>query len=49
MAERGCWPLPLPDHYPWDGEHLKEYAKLAATDEGFAEYLERYVYERQAA
>ena len=49
VAERGCWPLPLPEHYAWDAEHLKEYAKLAATDEGFAKYLDRYVYEKQAA
>jgi glutaconate CoA-transferase subunit A len=49
VAERGAWPLPLPDHYAWDAEHLKEYARLAATDEGFAQYLDRYVYERQAA
>ena len=49
VAERGAWPLPLPEHYAWDAEHLKEYARLAATDEGFAEYLDRYVYERQAA
>src|SRR3954464_3997298 len=31
IAERGCWPLPLPEHYAWDAEHLKEYAGLAAT------------------
>jgi glutaconate CoA-transferase subunit A len=49
VAERGCWPLPLPEHYAWDAEHLKEYARLAATEEGFAQYLDRYVYERQAA
>lgn len=49
VAERGAWPLPLPEHYAWDGEHLAEYAKLAGTDEGFAKYLEQYVYERQAA
>jgi glutaconate CoA-transferase subunit A len=49
VAERGCWPLPLPDHYVTDAEHLALYAKLAATAEGFAEYLERYVYERRAA
>ena len=29
------WPLPLPEHYAWDAEHLAEYAKLAATEEGF--------------
>ena len=49
VAERGCWPLPLPDHYAWDAEHLKEYVALAATDEGFAQYLDQYVHERQAA
>jgi glutaconate CoA-transferase subunit A len=49
VAERGAWPLPLPEHYAWDAEHLKEYVKLAATDDGFKKYLDRYVYERQAA
>jgi glutaconate CoA-transferase, subunit A len=49
VAERGAWPLPLPDHYALDAEHLALYAKLAATAEGFAEYLERYVYEKRAA
>jgi glutaconate CoA-transferase subunit A len=49
VAERGAWPLPLPDHYAWDTDHLKEYAALAATESGFAEYLARYVHERQAA
>lgn len=49
VAERGAWPLPLPDHYAADGEHLALYAKMAATAEGFAEYLDRYVYERRAA
>ncbi|HVZ51058.1 MAG TPA: CoA transferase [Pseudolabrys sp.] len=49
IAERGCWPLPLPDRYGADTEHLALYAKLAATAEGFAEYLDRYVYEKKAA
>jgi glutaconate CoA-transferase subunit A len=49
VAERGCWPLPLPEHYAWDAEHLKEYAALAATEEGFAKYLDKYVHERRAA
>jgi glutaconate CoA-transferase subunit A len=49
VAERGAWPLPLPDHYPADGAHLAEYARLAATPDGFAEYLDRYVYDRRAA
>jgi glutaconate CoA-transferase, subunit A len=49
VAPRGAWPLPLPDHYAWDAAHLAEYARLAATDEGFREYLDRHVYERQPA
>jgi glutaconate CoA-transferase subunit A len=49
VAPRGAWPLPLADHYPADEAHLAEYVKLAATPEGFATYLERYVYERRAA
>jgi glutaconate CoA-transferase subunit A len=43
VAERGCWPLPLPDHYGADAEHLALYATMAASKEGFAEYVERYV------
>src|SRR5437660_3850911 len=49
VAPRGAWPLPLPDHYPADDAHLAEYAGLAATPEGFARYLDRYVHERRAA
>jgi len=49
LAERGAWPLPLPGHYAADAEHLALYAKMAATPEGFADYLDRYVYERRAA
>ncbi len=43
IAENGCWPLGLPDHYGADLAHLAEYARLAATAEGFARYVERYV------
>jgi glutaconate CoA-transferase, subunit A len=49
VEPRGAWPLPLPDHYSLDAAHLAEYAKLAATAEGFAQYLDRYVYEKVAA
>ena len=49
VAPRGAWPLPLPDHYPADEAHMAEYARLAATPEGFARYLDRYVHERRAA
>ena len=33
----------LPDHYRIDAAQVAEYARLAATAEGFAEYLQRYV------
>jgi glutaconate CoA-transferase, subunit A len=49
VAPRGAWPLPLPDHYSIDGAHMVEYAKLAATAEGFEQYLDRYVHEKVAA
>lgn len=49
VEPRGAWPLPLPDHYGTDAAHMTEYARLAATPEGFAQYLERYVYEKVAA
>jgi glutaconate CoA-transferase subunit A len=43
VAQQGAWPLPLPDYYPADDAHLAEYARLAATPEGFAQYLARFV------
>jgi len=49
VTERGAWPLPLPDYYDADAEHLALYAKMAATAEGFSEYLDKYVYEKQVA
>src|ERR1035437_8438976 len=49
VAERGAWPLPLPHYYAADAEHLAEYARMAAAPEGFAEYLELYVYAKRAA
>jgi glutaconate CoA-transferase subunit A len=49
VAPRGAWPLPLPGHYPADAAHLADYVKLAATEEGFNSYLERYVYAKRAA
>ena len=49
VAPRGAWPLPMPEHYAADGAHLAEYARLAATAEGFAKYLDTYVRPRRAA
>jgi glutaconate CoA-transferase, subunit A len=49
VAPNGCWPLGLADHYGADLAHLGEYARLAASEVGFARYLEHYVYPRRAA
>jgi glutaconate CoA-transferase subunit A len=49
VAPRGAWPLPLADHYPADGVHLADYARLAATAEGFTRYLEQHVDDQRAA
>ncbi len=49
VAENGCWPLGLPDHYAADLAHLAEYARMAATPDGFGRYLDEHVYARKAA
>jgi glutaconate CoA-transferase, subunit A len=49
VAPRGAWPLGLADHYPSDVAHLADYARLAATPEGFARYLDTHVHDRRAA
>jgi glutaconate CoA-transferase subunit A len=49
VAPRGAWPLPLPDHYPADGAHLAEYARMAASAEGFKRYLDDHVHGKRAA
>jgi len=49
VAPKGAWPLALADHYPADTAHIAEYARLAATAEGFAAYLDRYVHAQRAA
>jgi glutaconate CoA-transferase subunit A len=48
-APKGAWPLGMGDLYPEDGEHLRDYVRLARTPEGFASYLERHVTKRTAA
>ena len=49
VAPKGAWPLALADHYPADSAHLAEYARMAATAQGFAAYLDRYVHAQRAA
>jgi len=49
VARRGCWPLPLPDFYPIDADHLALYARMAASEAGFADYLRQHVHAKRAA
>jgi glutaconate CoA-transferase subunit A len=49
VESRGAWPLPLPGLYAIDAAHMAEYARLAATPEGFADYLQRHVHAKRAA
>ncbi|MGK7864743.1 CoA transferase subunit A [Falsiroseomonas sp. E2-1-a4] len=48
VAERGAWPVALLDEYAFDAVHVAEYARLAKTEAGFAEYLDRYVLNTRA-
>jgi glutaconate CoA-transferase subunit A len=49
VAPKGAWPLALADHYGADAAHLAEYARMAASAEGFAAYLDRHVHAQRAA
>jgi glutaconate CoA-transferase subunit A len=49
VVAHGAWPLGLADHYSQDATHLAEYARLAATPDGFTAYLDRHVHDRRAA
>ena len=42
-APRGAWPLALPGAYPADRKHLAGYAAAAASEDGFAAWLDRHV------
>ncbi len=48
-APMGGWPLSLQRRYPEDFEHIKEYAQLARTGDGFAEYMQKYVLTERVA
>jgi len=43
-AQRGAWPLGIAGLYPIDDAHLLQYAKAARSREGFARYLEEFVW-----
>src|SRR2546429_89132 len=49
VAPNGAWPLALADHYGPDAAHLAEYARMAASADGFAAYLDRHVHAQRAA
>ncbi len=49
VVPKGAWPLGLADHYAADAAHLADYARMAATPEGFAAYLDRHVHAQRAA
>jgi glutaconate CoA-transferase subunit A len=46
---RGSWPLNCGPDHPEDAANLREYVRLAATEEGFAKYLADYVAVGRAA
>ena len=49
VARDGTWPLKFGSLAAEDTAHLREYMRLAQTEDGFRQYLDRYVYERRAA
>ena len=48
IAERGARPAGLLDEYGMDTAYIAEYARLARTPEGFAEWLDREVFADRA-
>lgn len=46
VAARGCWPLGLLDAYGADPAQLRDYARAARTEAGFADYPARHVLNR---
>jgi glutaconate CoA-transferase, subunit A len=48
-AARGSWPMTLQHVHAEDTAHIREYMRLAETEDGFAAYLEAHVIARRAA
>ncbi len=48
-AERGAWPLGVPNLYERDAAHLAQYAQMAKTQQGFDAYTDRWVFGKAAA
>ncbi|MEX2650770.1 MAG: CoA-transferase [Alphaproteobacteria bacterium] len=49
VAPKGAWPLGFEDAYGMDHDHLADYVRLSATEEGFARYLDAHVLGARAA
>jgi glutaconate CoA-transferase subunit A len=49
VAKNGTWPLRFSNLAAEDTAHLQEYMRLAQTEDGFRQYLDRYVHQRRAA
>jgi glutaconate CoA-transferase subunit A len=47
LAARGAHPIALLDEYGFDAAYVAEYARMARTEAGFAEWLEREVFAGQ--
>ena len=48
-ARNGAWPVGLSGRYPADNEHLRDYARAARSDDGFAQYLAEHVFATEPA
>ena len=46
LAKNGAWPVGLFGTYPADDEHLRLYIDMARTEDGFQNYLSRYVMDK---
>jgi len=45
IAERGAHPIQLLDEYGFDADYVADYARMAKTEAGFREWLQREVFE----
>ena len=48
IAERGARPVALLDEYGFDGAYVSEYARMARSEEGFAAWCAREVFDQKA-
>jgi glutaconate CoA-transferase subunit A len=49
IEPRGAWPLAFAEHYDLDNDHMAEYVRLAASDDGFARYTASHIHSAAAA